>query len=65
MPFDKNLYHKEYCKKNYIEKKVRLKPDFWLEIDDFCHWNSMSFNSLAVSAIKKYLDEEHIINAEK
>ena len=65
MAYNKIEYNKEYNKKNYIEKKVRLKPDFWQEIEQFCYWNDMSFNSLAITAIKNFLDEENTINAEK
>ena len=59
MAFDKKKYDDEYRKKHYIQKIIRLKPDFDREIADFLYWHQMSFNELVVKSIREYLDREY------
>ena len=51
-------YKREYNKNNYIEKKARFKPDFWLKIDDYCKYNGLSYNEFFNNAAKYILDEK-------
>ena len=59
MAFDKKKYDSKYNKLHYIEKKIRFKPDFWLEIEDFLYWHKLSFNEFVAKSIRYYLDHEH------
>lgn len=65
MSFNKKEYDNEYKKKNYIQKNVRLKPDFWLKIDDYCKYNNIGINEFFNLSAKYILDEKIDLNGYK
>ena len=65
MSFNKKEYDNEYKKKNYIQKNVRLKPDFWLKIEDYLNYNGIGINEFFNSAAKYILDEKIDLNGYK
>ena len=65
MSFDEKEYKKEYNKKHYTTKTIRLKPDFWLKIDEYCKYNGIGINEFFNLSAKYILDEEIDLNGYK
>lgn len=49
-------YDKEYKKANYKSLSIRIKPDFYTTIDDYCKDNKICKSDLIVNAITEYIN---------
>lgn len=55
--YDAKEYDKAYKKENYKSLSIRVKPDFYSIIDDYCKDNNIHKSDLIVNAITEYIDK--------
>lgn len=54
--YDAKEYDKAYKKANYKSLSIRVKPDFYTFIDDYCSDNNICKSDLVVTAITEYIN---------
>ena len=54
--YNSKEYDKAYKKANYKSLSIRVKPDFYASVDNYCKNNKMCKSDLIVNAITEYMN---------
>ena len=55
---NKNEYIKEFNKKNYVQIKIQVRPDFKTELQAYCQKHKISVASFIQKACKYCIDND-------
>ena len=56
--FNQSVYAKSYNKSHYTERKIRVKPEIWAQIDNYCKENNISKNSFFINSALYAMDKK-------
>lgn len=65
MSFNEKEYKKNFEKQNYIKPTIRLKPDFYRKIEEYCQWNNLKISEFFNLSAKYILNEKIDLNGYK